>query len=152
MAAEGDTIEPVAKEAGTVEWVRNFSSKQWRCCAAGGASCFTLMFLLSLVLSVLLNNINLSDYATLMPGDEVRRLLKADIEAAIKSKDWSQVSAKFTEANSGLIVGDMTSGAVLWQQTNGWADLDREYAMASQTKMLTALTIVRAHNWPFFAH
>ena len=74
-----------------------------------------------------------------MPGDRWRRYLQDDIVAAMKSGDFSAVDAKYTDPSSAMILVD--KAGTRWSKEPGFIKLDAPYAVASQSKVVTALTI-----------
>jgi len=75
------------------------------------------------------------------PGDQLRRKLDENIVASLVSGDWSKVDDGFDLLNAGLIIGD--ASGVKFEADRGWISLDGEYAIASETKMITSLTIYK---------
>ena len=78
-------------------------------------------------------------------GDVVRRELQDDIVAALESGKWASVEASFNNLDiaqhSALLIGD--ARGTQWETTRGWVSLDKEYAIASESKMIAALTVWR---------
>merc|ERR1719329_494968 len=90
------------------------------------------------VLWVFLRTLTHDVYA-LVPGDEVRRRMQDSIIEALRTDDWLQVEKIFHTSNAALIIGDASGPR--WEASFGVISLDEEYAVASQSKMMTALTI-----------
>lgn len=77
------------------------------------------------------------------PGDGLRRKLTLDILAAFRDGNWDTVSKGVEEriSNGGLIIGN--ASGVQFEKELGWIQLGGEYAIASETKMITSLTIYK---------
>ena len=77
------------------------------------------------------------------PGDATRRALEPDVLAALASNNWDGVREAFEglQANCALMIGD--ASGVRFEAENGWISLDTKYSIASQSKVVAALTIYR---------
>ena len=77
------------------------------------------------------------------PGDATRRALEPKVLAALASDDWDGVRAAFAgaQANAALMIGD--ASGLRFEAQNGWLSLDAPHSIASQSKVVAALTIYR---------
>lgn len=113
-------------------------------CALCSCSCCTCLLLLGLASWHLVVRIVFpyrSRPASLSPGALIRKSLQPDILKALKTGDWAQLDRNYRDWGSALIIGDASGPR--WCAERGWMSLNKDYAIASQTKLITALTIYR---------
>lgn len=113
------------------------------CSLAGGAccgcGCCAFLGVFFLVLGGLVTFHGAGDGFS--PGDGVRRRLQPLVVEALRSGEWGAVEEAFSDRNAAIIIGD--ARGTRWEKENGWMTADGEYAIASQSKIITALTIYR---------
>ena len=119
-----------------------------RAAIAIGTSCCTFCSLAALLLfvgglHVALRGRDAVDGLTIamMPGDETRRALQAAILQAMRTQDFSEVGAALgtRHAHAALLLGD--ARGPVWELEVGRVRLGEEYEVASQSKIITALTV-----------
>eukprot|EP00419_Tripos_fusus_P014442 CAMPEP_0172752826 /NCGR_PEP_ID=MMETSP1074-20121228/154653_1 /TAXON_ID=2916 /ORGANISM="Ceratium fusus, Strain PA161109" /LENGTH=198 /DNA_ID=CAMNT_0013585385 /DNA_START=5 /DNA_END=598 /DNA_ORIENTATION=+ len=121
----------------------NIWAKRSACCCPSCCIVAGLIFGIAL----LVNLISLeSECDALLPGDKVRRGIQPHLASALSTGDFSKVQEQYTHGNSAMLIGN--GNGVLWEQSNGFIDLDEPYSVASETKVITALAIYRVMAKP----
>ena len=123
--------------------IKGISRKRFACSCCCGLGCYFALVPFFWIVSFFV--IFGGDFTAAGPGDLIRRELQDDIVSALQSGSWSKVQSGFESidaaANSALLIGDARGDQ--WELARGWINLDDEYAIASESKMIASLTVYR---------
>jgi hypothetical protein len=75
-----------------------------------------------------------------LPGDGVRRSLTREAREGLRTGDWSALNREWSKvSNAAMLIG--TRDGVRWESESGWISLDGEHPIASQSKVIAAITV-----------
>lgn len=144
MPVAGEKESGGKKFAFLADRMGDLSKKRVACSCCCGLACYLALVPFWIIVSwtVIASGEN---FVGAMPGDFIRRQLQDDIVSALESGKWSKVQSGFESmdagSNSALLIGDGTG--IQWELERGWISLDQEYAIASESKMISSIVIYR---------